>query len=251
MWCSMKSPEIVLSLNEIMFYFTRAAVGAGLSFGLAEDFGCSSVWIGASGLDPARITSKTIESLDETQSCLCASQTEIGEKTVLTSSEEGQLSALFAGPSVCDWILGEKAVSDKIRYFVVEKVDHPFLIAAAVGALKYGNWEISWKDSGGTHCIVLTGQHGNWKTSWEGNETFQQHGPADVSIKSVDSSLFGSEKWIEKTMYSEKNRKGVLESGVPLYKDWPIIHKLFSRCLVPTTEESHKSGAGAGLVDTD
>ena len=35
---SMKSPEIVLSLNEIMFYFTRAAVGAGLSFGLAEDF---------------------------------------------------------------------------------------------------------------------------------------------------------------------------------------------------------------------
>ncbi|RTZ82681.1 MAG: DUF3726 domain-containing protein, partial [SAR324 cluster bacterium] len=31
---SMKSPEIVLSLNEIMFYFTRAAVGAGLFFGL-------------------------------------------------------------------------------------------------------------------------------------------------------------------------------------------------------------------------
>jgi len=97
----------------------------------------------------------------------------------------------------------------------------------------------------------LTGQHGNWKTSLEGNENFQQHSPADVSIKSAESSLFSSKKWIEKTTYSEKNRQDVLESGVPLYEAWPIIHKLFSRCLVPSTEESHKSGAGAGLVDTD
>ena len=247
----MKSPEIVLSLNEIMFYFTRAAVGAGLSFGLAEDFGRSSIWIGASGLDPARITSKTLKSLDEAQSSLCASQNEIGAVTVLTPSGGKQLSALFAGPSVCDWILEKKAVSDKTQHFVVEKVDHPFLIAAAVGALKSGNWEICWQDSGGTLCNVLTGQHGNWKTSLEGNENFQQYSPADVSIKSAESSLFSSKKWIEKTTYYEKNRQDVLESGVPLYEAWPIIHKLFSRCLVASTEESHKSGAGAGLVDTD
>ena len=247
----MKSPEIVLSLNEIMFYFTRAGVGAGLSFGLAEDFGRSSIWLAVSGLDPARITSKTLKSLDEAQSSLCASQTEIGSETVLTPSGGKQLSALFAGPSVCDWILEKKAVSDKTQHFVVEKVDHPFLIAAAVGALKSGSWEICWQDSGGTLCNVLTDQDGNWKTSLEGNEIFQQHSPADVSIKSAESSLFSSKKWIEKTTYSEKNRQDVLESGVPLYEAWPIIHKLFSRCLVASTEESHKSGAGAGLVDTD
>jgi len=247
----MKSPEIVLSLNEIMFYFTRAAVGAGLTFGLAEDFGCSSVWIGASGLDPARITSKALRSLDEAQSSLCASQTEIGAEIVLTPSGERQLSALFAGPSVCDWILCKKAGTEKTQDFVVEKVDHPFLIAAAVAALKYGNWEIFWQDSRGTLCNVLTDHHGNWKTSWEGNGIFQQQGPADVSIKSVERNLFSSGKWIEKTTYSEKNRQDVLESGVPLYKDWSIIYKYFSRCLVPSTEESHKSGAGAGLVDTD
>ena len=247
----MKSPEIVLSLNEIMFYFTRAAVGAGLSFGMAEDFGCSSIWIAVSGLDPARITSKTLKSLDEDQSSLCASQTEIGVKTVLTPSGGKQLSALFAGPSVCDWILEKEAVSDKTQHFVVEKVDHPFMLAAAVGALKSGNWEICWQDSGGTLSNVLTDQHGNWKTSLERNEIFKQHGPADVSIKSAESSLFSSKKWIDKTTYSKKNRQGVLESGVPLYEAWPTIHKLFSRCLVPSTEESHKSGAGAGLVDTD
>ncbi len=165
--------------------------------------------------------------------------------------EENNFQPLFAGPSVCDWILEKKAVSDKTQHFVVEKVDHPFLIAAAVGALKSGNWEICWQDSGGTLCNVLTGQHGNWKTSLEGNENFQQHSPADVSIKSAESSLFSSKKWIEETTYSEKNRQVVLESGVPIYEAWPIIYKLFSRCLVPSTEESHKAGAGAGLVDTD
>ena len=97
----------------------------------------------------------------------------------------------------------------------------------------------------------MTDQQGNWKTSLEGNEIFQQHSPADVSIKSAESSLFSSKKWIEKTTYFEKNMQDVLESGVPLYEDWPTIHKLFSRCLVPSTEESHKSGAGAGLVDMD
>ena len=247
----MKSPEIVLSLNEIMFYFTRAGVGAGLSFGLAEDFGRSSIWLAVSGLDPARITSKTLKSLDEAQSSLRASQTEIGAETVLTPSGGKQLSALFAGPSVCDMILEKKAVSDKTQHFVVEKVDHPFLIAAAVGALKSGNWEICWQDSAGILCKILIGQHGNWKTSWEGNEIPQQYSPADVSVKSAESSWFSSEKWIDKTTYSEKNRESVLESGVPLYESWLTIHKLFSRCLVPSTEESHKSGAGAGLVDTD
>ena len=247
----MKYPAIVLSLNEIMFYFTRAAVGAGLPYGLAEDFGRSSIWIASSGFDPAQITSNALKYLDEEKSSVSAIQTEIGSETILKPSQEKQLSALFAGPSVCDWILEKKAVSDKTQHFVVEKVDHPFLIAAAVGALKSGNWEICWQDSGGTLCNVLTGQHGNWKTSLEGNENFQQYSPADVSIKSAESGLFSSKKWIEKTTYSEKNRQGVLESGVPLYEAWSIIHKLFSRCLVASTEESHKSGAGAGLVDTD
>ena len=145
----------------------------------------------------------------------------------MTPSGGKQLSALFAGPSVCDWILCKKAGTEKNQDFVVEKVDHPFLIAAAVAALKYGNWEIFWQDSRGTLCNVLTDQHGNWKTSLEGNEILQQHGPADVSIRSAESSLFSSKKWIEKTTYSEKNRRDVLESGVSLYEAWPIIQNYF------------------------
>ena len=60
----MNSPEIVLSFNEVMFYFSRAAVGAGLPYGLADEFGRSSIWIAAGGLDPAAITSNALKSLD-------------------------------------------------------------------------------------------------------------------------------------------------------------------------------------------
>ena len=247
----MNSPQIVLSFNEIMFFFTRAAVGAGLPYGLAEDFGRSSIWIAAGGLDPAAITANALKSLDQAQSTLSASQTENGAETVLRSSGEKQLSTLFAGPSACDWISAKAADSNKNQYFSAKHVDHPFLLAAAVGALNYGSWEISWQDSGGTLCAVLTAQHGNWKTSWDSTHISLMSSSADVTIKSVESSLFKAEKWKGKTSYSEKNRKLVLETGVQVYEAWPIIHSFFSHCLVPSTEESRKSGAGAGLVDTD
>ena len=83
-----------------MFFFSRAAMGVGLPYGLAEDFGRISVWIAASGLDPAAITSNALKSIDEAQSSLCSSQTENDTETILKPSEEKQLSALMAGPTV-------------------------------------------------------------------------------------------------------------------------------------------------------
>ena len=247
----MNSPEIVLSFNEVMFYFSRAAVGAGLPYGLADEFGRSSIWIAAGGLDPAAITSNALKSLDEAQSSLSASQTENKTEIVITSSGEKKLSSLLAGPSVCDWILAKTADSNKNQHFSAKNVDHPFLLAAAVGSLNSGSWEISWQDSSGTLYAVLTTQHGNWKTSWDSADISLVSGAADVTIKSVERSFFNAGKWNGKKSYSEKNREGVLETGVKVYKAWPIIHSFFSRCLVPSTEESRKSGAGAGLVETD
>ena len=247
----MKTPQIVLSFNEIMFFFTRAAVGAGLPYGLAEDFGRSAIWIAAGGLDPAAISANALKSLDEAQSTISASQTENGAETVLRSSGEKQLSALLAGPSVCDLIPASSADSNKNQYYSAKNVDHPFMLAAAIGALNSGSWEICWQDSGGSCYAVLTAQHANWKTFWDPTDISQMSAAADVTIKSVESSLFKAEKWKGKTSYSEKNRKRVLETGVQVYEAWPIIHSFFTRCLVPSTEESRKSGAGAGLVDTD
>ena len=247
----MSSPEIVLSFNEVMFYFSRAAVGVGLPYGLAEEFGRSSIWIAAGGLDPAAFTSSGLKSHDEAQSSLSASQTENGRETVLTCSGEKKLSSLLAGPTVCDWISAKDTDSNKNQYFSAKNVDHPFLLAAAVGSLNSGSWEISWQDSRETLYAVLTADHGNWKTSWDTADMSLISGAADVTIRSVERSLFNANKWNVKKSYSGINRERVLETGVQIYETWPIIHSFFSRCLVPSTEESRKSGAGAGIVDTD
>ena len=131
----MKSPEITLSFNEIMFFFSRAAMGVGLPYGLSEDFGRISVWIAASGLDPAAITSNALKSIDEAQSSLCSSQTENDTETILKPSDEKQLSALMAGPTVCDWISTKDTEITEYKNYCTKNIDYPFLIAAAVGAL--------------------------------------------------------------------------------------------------------------------
>ena len=247
----MNYPEIVLSFNEVMFYFSRAAVGVGLPYGLAEEYGRSSIWIASGGLDPAAFTSNALKSLDEAQSSLSASQTENKTETVITSSGEKKLSSLLAGPSVCDWISAKDTDSNKNQHFSAKNVDHPFMLAAAVGSFNSGSWEISWQDSRGTLYAVLTAEHGNWKTSWDSADISLMSGAADVRIRSVERSLFNADKWNGKKSYSGKNRGRVLETGVQVYEEWPIIHSYFSRCLVPSTVGSHKSGAGAGLVETD
>jgi hypothetical protein len=248
----MSSPKIVLSFNEVMFYFSRAAVGVGLPYGLADDYGRSSIWIAAGGLDPAAFTSSALMSHDDSQSSLSASQTENGRETVLTcSGEKKKLSSLLAGPTVCDWISAKDTDSNKNQYFSAKNVDHPFLLAAAVGSLNSGSWEISWQDSRGTLYAVLTAEHGNWKTSWDTADISLMCSAADVTIRSVERSEFNANKWNGKKSYSGKNKDRVLQTGVQVYETWPIIHSFFSRCLVPSTDESRKSGAGAGLVETD
>ena len=58
-------------------------------------------------------------------------------------------------------------------------------------------------------------------------------------------------KWEGSKFYSGKNKKKLLETGVPVYDSWSVIYSFFKRCLVPSTAESRITGAGAGLVDTD
>ncbi|MEL0181405.1 MAG: DUF3726 domain-containing protein, partial [Deltaproteobacteria bacterium] len=59
-----------MSQNEILFYFTRAAVGARAPFGIAEEFALWSVWMGSSEMDPAPHGNRVLNYLDQEQSTL-------------------------------------------------------------------------------------------------------------------------------------------------------------------------------------
>ena len=247
----MTSPEIVLSFNEISFFFTRAAVGVGVPFGLAEDFGRTSIWIGGAGLDPAKVTSPVLQALDDGLSSLGASLTESAGETVVVAFSGKQLSALQAGSTVCDWISAKTEVSKKNHHIVAKNVDHPFLIAAALASFNYAGWEICWQGLEGSICKVMICVNGSWKTSWSGSKIPSQSSSSDVMIIPAGSMLSSTENWVKQIVYSEKNKTRMLESGVPVYESWPVIRRFFSRCLVPSTDQSRMTGAGAGLVDDD
>ena len=247
----MSSPKIILSFNEIMFYFTRAAVGVGLPYGLAEEFARSSIWLGISGLDPAKIALPALQSLDDKNSSLRAHQTEDINETFLFTTEEKQLSAFLSGPAVCDFISLQTEKWNKSHVLIAQNVDHPFLVAAAVGSYNLGCWEISWKDYTGKLSKVLIGLNGIWKTTWVSTEIPEHQVPSDVSIISIDEDFINSDIWRKQRAYSVQNRNQVLQEGVPIYGDWSKIYSYYSRILVPSTEKSLISGAGAGLVDKD
>jgi hypothetical protein len=247
----MSSPKLYLSFNEIMFYFTRAAAGGGVPFGLAEDFGRAAIWIASSGLDPAGMTSIALKELECGQSCLKATLTE-GKKEILLTAETGKmLSAIQAGSAVCDLISARPENPKNMQSIIAKNVDCPFLVCAAVGAANYDRWEISWPASDDTPCSVLICENGSWKSSWKGRKIPEVIDAVDVKVNFVNKREDYYEKWDGKTFYLGNNKKKLLKTGVPVYDSWPEVYAFFKRCLVPSTEETRKSGAGAGLVDTD
>ena len=247
----MSSPELYLSFNEIMFYFTRAAAGGGVPFGLAEDFGHAAIWIAASGFDPSGMTASALKELESGQSCLKATLTEGNKEILLTAESEKKLSAIQAGAAVCDLISVQLEDPKNMQSIIAEKVDCPFLVCAAIGVANYDGWEISWPATDETLCSILICEDGSWKSSWKGRKIPEVIDAVDVKITFVNNHEDYYEKWDYKTLNSGNNKKKLLETGVPVYDSWSEIYSFFKRCLVPSTEESRKSGAGAGLVDTD
>ncbi|MEC7540070.1 MAG: DUF3726 domain-containing protein, partial [SAR324 cluster bacterium] len=100
-----------LSQNEILFYFTRAAVGARAPFGIAEEFALWSVWMGSSGMDPAPHGNRVLNYLDQEQSTLQGKLSQNSKNMHLYSTTDQFLSALQAGCFVGDW-LGEDQETD-------------------------------------------------------------------------------------------------------------------------------------------
>ena len=87
--------------------------------------------------------------------------------------------------------------------------------------------------------------------SWKGSKIPEVIDAVDVKVIFVNNREDYYEKWDGKTVYLGNNKKKLLETGVPVYDSWLEIYSFFKRCLIPSTEESRKSGAGAGLVETD
>lgn len=200
-----------LSLNEIGFYTARAAAAAGAPWGVAEDLACTARHMARCGEDPAPSAASALARLDSGRSGARLDLRMTGGGGEIAAKGGGALSAVFAAPAACDWLI-EHADTKGARLRVTG-ADVPRLVTAAAetlpGAVR-AQWAAETPSPGGLVFIRRAAP--------------QTPAPA-----------------------ARAARGGVRVDAAA----WEEIQTLFRRCLVPSTEASRLSGAGAGVNDTD
>jgi len=151
-----------LSFGELSFYCCRAAFGAGLPWGLAEDAAVTATWLAQQGHDPAPLLAAALVSLtdDAAETSVKLEQSETG--TILTTDGERPLSALVSGPSAADWWQVMK--QDPAARLVVRNVDLPGWVIACIAA-RTGDGLASARPSGGPGDVVMSADGGGAKSS--------------------------------------------------------------------------------------
>ncbi len=213
----MNGTKTPLSLNEIRFFFTRAAVGAGAPFGLGEDFANAAIWLAGQGLDPAELVAPALSALAGGNSSSRIVEHKNGDTVSFSGEGDKPLSALYAGPAIADR-LGAAAVAGQKTTIISGSVDQPALIAAYIGAAKLERGLVSVSSA---VPASLTVEYDPWaSTPSDGNEA--------------------------------KMSRHLLEYGVNVAAGpWETVFDSFRKCLVPSSSQSREQGAGAGLTDND
>ena len=233
--------QLTISLNEILFIFTRAGFGVNASIGISEDFARSNMWLAENGFDPSLCSIVALDSLDEGKSSLAIEQSNDG----FSGPSSQYLSALQASVSALDWIKTDQGVR-----LTIANVDSPLLLVAALGANKVKGWQVRWCDETGANFQVNFMASGQWQIINEGSNAIELSKGATMTVSLPDNTETDLEGEMRKfDSKIEKNK--ILQTGVTVHEHWDAIYAYFSRCLVKSTAESRASGAGAGLVDTD
>lgn len=207
-----------LSLNEIEVTARKAALGAGLPLGLAEDAGMAAAWLGAAGFPVAALMRSALE----TTRTPCALRLEEAEGGWRLTGEVSPLPALMAGPSACDLAvtLAKEGRRGRLRL----RVDVPAL-ALAQSALASARAKVS--------LAVRTAD-----------------GLTDADIAPL-SLLRDCEITIEAGDGRDAQVGPAFDGIMVEPTAWAAVQALANRMLVPATRHSRERGAGAGLIETD
>ncbi len=201
-----------LSFGELHFYTCRAAFGAGLHWGLAEDAAATAIWLARHGLDPAPALARMLRGLRDGTSATTPLLDRQGHQVTLRAEAGRQLSALVAGPSAGDW--WDVLAQDPAARLLVSNADAPGWVMAAI-AQRRDPGELAPVDG------VLDAPPGDLR---------------------VDHTCFAA---AGETMADPPRHATVGAAS------WAVVQEFFRQSLVPSTDASRVAGAGAGLVDRD
>lgn len=216
---------MTFSLNEIEAMGKRAARGAGLSWGLAEEAGKAARWLTARGLPGAEELAEILMRNDGADYRDLAPASTEG----VWRAPSGRLCPLVCGAALCDRAT-EIATGMEI---VSGPVAQPLLLAPfAAGAAKLTGVtiELSWPG--------LTMTFNSEGFGIDGDDVALTVRSADgVRCRRVRRDVAGTSI-------------GASDHAIDA-ETWSRLDAFAQRTLAPATEASRLAGAGAGLTDTD
>lgn len=241
-----------LSLNEISFFFTRAAVGAGAPFGIGEDFAKAAMWLAFFGADPSAVAAPALTGLAAGESGARLRLNDADGGLCIGGVDDGVLSAIYAGPAVADRLAVEAEKGTECR-ILVQNVDQPALIAAAVAAAEIGAERIvvSWRATEGGNTVVdLSG--GGVEIIGDGGSAYAAARASDVEIVlNGDAAGDGRSLRVTAADFADGKARATSDGVTVGDRTWSTLFGYFRKCLVPSTDRSRVAGAGAGLTDND
>ncbi len=233
---------LIVSQNEIKFVVTRAAVGVGVPFGVAEDFAATVIWAARCGLDPAAASISCLGVLELFPQRSRVRLTDNGEMWQFDGVDG--LSAAYGGLAISDfWQLPDC----QGRIIKVLDVDHPLLATAAFRVVGTISAIVEWDN-----VRVDFGGNGAVKILASDRAAVLSTAPSDITVRRHTAPPEWSIGYQMTTADLDDGARKAAEEGISVDAGaWARLTELFRRCLVPSSEQSRRAGAGAGLVDKD
>jgi hypothetical protein len=239
-----------ISISELRFVCTRAAVGAGTPFGFGEDFAETAITLAKMGFDAVSVARPCLEGLASQESSGVVELRGVDGVMCFDAESRGVLSAIYAGPALCDHLI-VNGMNSSAR---LVRVDSPLLAVAGLAAVltEAVSGLVSWQTDAGEKVSLFFDDGQLQSISAPNVSAVMTSGPADVSV-SVGENVGCAEGDIlfEQKDFANSSLRALTEGLQMDAAAWAAVYSYFARCLVPSSAETLLSGAGAGLVDTD
>ncbi len=225
-----------VSLNEVELALRRAALGAGLPQGHAEDFGAAAAWLCRHGFAGAELALASLEAWNAGETAAVELRCDArGDR--LSAAGGRPAAAWSAGPAAADLL---RAGAGGCRSLVLARAERPLLVLAVLGLYS----------AAGGPALAL---------AWPGGRALCRDGGAAL--------VAGGWRALARTPLADltaaragraPGRPPVRLAPAPLDRgaavareSWARIAALGRRSLVPASAGSRAAGAGAGLSDKD
>lgn len=222
-----------VSLSELRFYTSRAALGAGCAQGIAEDVATTAIWLAKKKIDPTRALAHALDHIVNEAVTAALKKTVAAGDINLLSANGRPCSAIYAGIAASDQLALLPAGAG--HAVTIQDTDAPLLAAAFAQALSPHNHAVPMRTArADSKRAVLSFSRADFLSAMSaGNLILKLHAKSRQPPAQTAPAI------------NDHHNIPVSRAG------WDGILKHFKNSLVAATEASRLSGAGAGLVDTD